>query len=164
MIYIQSIFNLILFDKTLYSRSHHCYSTTDMLNGMIVSRRIQTEKQVYVSAPRDATPRSIRYETVKQIYVHMYMSVKECRVRIFPYRSSAPLYIHMCTREGWGLGPQVLPYVYIECTTIRARAANKHCLTLIQLRFLQYTLYTSHRHLQQNFMETLKIQNGWLLY
>ena len=34
-----------------------------------------------------------------------------CRVRIFRHRNSAPLYLHMHTREGCSLGPHVLPYI-----------------------------------------------------
>ena len=47
--------------------------------------------------------------------------------RILPYRSSTPLYMHRCTREGCGLGPHMT--IYIKCTTIKARAANKRSLT-----------------------------------
>ena len=32
-----------------------------------------------------------------------------CMVRIFPYRSTAPLHMHMHTKEGCGLGPHMLP-------------------------------------------------------
>ena len=45
--------------------------------------------------------------------------------------------MHMRTREECGLGLHVL--LYIECTTFRARAANKRYLNLILLRFLQDT-------------------------
>lgn len=47
--------------------------------------------------------------------------VTNCWVRIFPHRSSTPLYMHMCSR-----GVQLRPawVILIECSTIRARAAN----------------------------------------
>ena len=48
-----------------------------------------------------------------------------CRVWIFLYSSSAPLYLHMGTREECSLGLHVLPY--IECTTIRAIAILLRC-------------------------------------
>ena len=58
-----------------------------------------------------------------------------CRVAIFLYRSTAPLHLRMCTREG----VHVLPY--IKCTTIRTRVTNKSCFTLTQLRVLQCLWY-----------------------
>ena len=39
-----------------------------------------------------------------------------CRVRIFPYRSTTPLYLHMHTKGECSLGLHMLPYT--ECTTI----------------------------------------------
>ena len=41
-----------------------------------------------------------------------------------------------CALERGVVYAALLPY--IERTTIRARAANKHCLTLTQLRFLHF--------------------------
>ena len=60
-----------------------------------------------------------------------------CRVRILPHVSSTPCYMCMHTREGCGLGLHVLPYIYTEYTTIRARVANRRYLNLMLLRFLQ---------------------------
>ena len=36
----------------------------------------------------------------------------DCRVWIYPYRSSAPLYMCVCTREVCSLGLHVLPYIW----------------------------------------------------
>ena len=52
------------------------------------------------------------------------------RVRIVPHRSSAPLCLHMRTREGCGL-PGTSYAVYIEATGSRARAANKRSLRIL---------------------------------
>ena len=45
-----------------------------------------------------------------------------------PIQEHHHLCMCMCTREGCGLDPHVLRY--IECTTTRARVANKCCLIL----------------------------------
>ena len=39
------------------------------------------------------------------------VSNSSARVQIFPYRSTAPLYMSMRTRVWWSLGPHVLPYI-----------------------------------------------------
>ena len=50
------------------------------------------------------------------------------RCRVFPKRSTTPLYMCMYTREGCSLGQHILSWK--ECTTIRARVANKQKDTL----------------------------------
>ena len=60
-----------------------------------------------------------------------------CRLRIFPYRSIAP-YPCACALKRGAVKIHTFYLIYLECTTIRARVANKHFRNLTYLRFLQY--------------------------
>ena len=77
--------------------------------------------------------------TSSQNGLYGYQWQYSCKVcGSFLYRGTTRLYMHIRPKEGCGLGLHMLRC--IKFTTIRARAANKHCRNLSYLRLFLFTL------------------------